>query len=371
MIDNIEAPANILNQSRAPEIIAGNAVLQVLGTIVFLARVYSRVVLSKAWKIEDTVLASTWILACIYSVCQYGQVTCGAGNHSSIIKSPVNLVMLQQYAYVAQIALIPALAFSKVSICLFYVRVFDSDRRGRALIVSLIVLLVGTSIPFFFQGIFQCAPIEVYWTEFRPESKCINDIHSLYIYGAINVFTDLALIAIVLPRVIGLTLNNRQRYALVGIVLLGLLAAGAGLARSIRVGQTLAIYKSDPMWNAFDISIWTSTEIYVSLICAAAPGTKPLVIKLIPKLLGSAGQKERAVPIQVEVRRRRPSTFAYLHKKSLSISGWTVEYGKYSHIGKESDEESGDEKVVVQRRPSQGVNVLKKLEPRDDVNDLR
>ncbi|KAF2015855.1 hypothetical protein BU24DRAFT_422160 [Aaosphaeria arxii CBS 175.79] len=320
------------------------------------------------------------IFASAYSICQYGSVTCGAGNHSSTVDSPLDFVMMQQYAYVAQLVTIPALALSKISICLFYYRVFDSDRRGRRLIMALIITMISTSIPLTAKTIFQCQPIEAYWTEMRPDDKCMHDLPYMYFYGSLNVLVDIGLIAIVLPRVIGLNLNKRQKGALVGIVLLGWLAAIAGIVRMVRVGQTLLVYKYDPMWNAYDISIWTSTEIYVSLICAAAPGTKPLMSKLLPKVLGQSGNSKgptrnaagKSIPLPVgqAERRRRPSTFAYLHQRGLSVTGLTIKYGQYSQLSKGVDEEPMDVKTPVmpvmpamhERRPSRGMTIVKKTE---------
>jgi hypothetical protein len=49
----------------------------------------------------------------------------------------------------------------------------------------------------------------------------------------------------------------------------------------------------EPSWDQYDVSIWQSTEIYVSLLCASAPGIKPFVKKILPKLLGSYSSRNR------------------------------------------------------------------------------
>ncbi|KAL5114877.1 hypothetical protein ACEQ8H_007255 [Pleosporales sp. CAS-2024a] len=109
-----------------------------------------------------------------------------------------------------------------------------------------------------------------------------------YTSGALNVSVDVALMAIVRPRVMVLKLHNRQKWALVGVVLLGTLAVVAGIIRMVRVGQILEdTERFDPSWDAYDISIWTNVEIWVSILCAAAPGIKPVLLQFMPKLLGS------------------------------------------------------------------------------------
>jgi hypothetical protein len=150
------------------------------------------------------------------------------------------------------------------------------------------VLLVLSVIPFDIEIIFQCKPIHVYWSEGRPASKCLDDLPGFFVNGSVNIFADVALMAIVLPRVFELKLHKRQRWALVGVISLGTLAVVAGIVRMIRVSSMLTKADFDPSWDSYDVSIWTTTEIYVSLICAAAPGIKPVVVRMMPKILGSS-----------------------------------------------------------------------------------
>jgi hypothetical protein len=293
--------------------IIGNVLVQFLGCVVFFARVYSRAIIIKAWKTEDSMLALAWvshrgtgrpgglwcdyphtdtnqILCTGYSVCQYGQIRHGAGRHSAaiIMQNPQDPITSQQYAFAAQIILIPALATSKLSICLTYLRIFYADTWGRRLIKCLMFLLILHILPFDFEAIFQCSPIHVYWTEGRPFGKCLPDIIGLLIQGSLNAFVDASLMIIVLPRILELQLHARQRWALTLIVLLGSLAIAASIMRMVRVAGAVTMPGFEPSWDAYDVSIWSATEAYVSLICAAAPGVKPVVVKLIPRILGSS-----------------------------------------------------------------------------------
>jgi hypothetical protein len=220
-----------------------------------------------------------------WTTCQYGQIRHGAGRHFAAL-DPNDPVMSQKYAYAAQILLFPALALSKLSICCAYLRIFYTAKWSRHAIQALMVLLVLLIIPMDIEVIFQCKPIHVYWSEGRPASKCLADIAGFFVSGTLNIVVDALLMAIVLPRVIALKLHMRQKWALVGVVMLGTLAVVAGIIRMVRVSQ---IFERvfDPSWDAYDISIWTNTEIWVSMICAAAPGMKPILIKMLPKLLGS------------------------------------------------------------------------------------
>ena len=217
------------------------------------------------------------------------------------MRDPQDPIISQQYAFAAQIILIPALATSKLSICLTYLRIFYADTWGRRLIKCLMFLTILHILPFDFEAIFQCSPIHVYWTEGRPFDKCLPDLIGLLIHGSLNAFIDASLMLIVLPRILELQLHSRQRWALTLIVLLGTLAVAASVMRMVRVTGAITMPGFEPSWDAYDVSIWSSTEAYVSLICASAPGVKPVVVKLIPRILGSSFRSQTPPEQSIEL----------------------------------------------------------------------
>ncbi len=161
---------------------------------------------------------------------------------------------------------------------------------GRRWIKAIGIFIVLPLLPYLFFMFFQCRPLEVYWTENRPLDKCLNDVSTPFVRGTINVIEDLGLIAIVLPRVLRLSLNRHQKRALVTIICLGLLAAGAALIRMVRVGLGIAKKPNyDPFWDGYDRLIWTGMEFYMGIICASAPGVKPILDKLFPTIFEQDG----------------------------------------------------------------------------------
>ncbi|CAI6341711.1 unnamed protein product [Periconia digitata] len=375
----------IAHESRGAAIIIGNATCQIVGTLFFLARVYSRGVIINSWKAEDTTLAVAWLFATGFSICQYAQVYLGYGHHLTYIFRHLGAYhssVSQQYAFASQILVLFALAAPKLSICLTYLRLVSSDTWGRRLIKLLIVVVVAPTIPFIFGSIFQCRPISAYWTEGRPASKCAEDISGLWISGGMSIFVDLALVVIVLPQVLRLHLNTRQRWSLISIVMLGLLAAGAGLTRIVRVNTTLRKQDFDPSWDMYDLSIWTATEIYVSLICAAAPGMKPLVSKILPKLLGSTlasdkhtattGYKSTHPPDSVELslsRQRRGTIGSTRVRRNTHDSILEEGDGPYTEVGRGVDGRDDDE-VSVESKWSATV-VAERLPRIEEVEATR
>ncbi|KAH7385492.1 hypothetical protein DE146DRAFT_681050 [Phaeosphaeria sp. MPI-PUGE-AT-0046c] len=266
------------------------------------------------------------------------------------MNNPQDPVESQKYAFAAQIMIYPALAMSKISICCAYLRIFYTDVRGRHMIQGLIVLLILTIIPFDIEAALQCKPIHVYWTEGRPASKCLQDLPGLFVNGTLNILADVFLMAIVLPRVIELKLHKRQRWALVGVVLLGTLAVVAGIVRMVRVSLMLEKPDFDPSWDSYDISIWTNTEIYVSLICAAAPGIKPVIVRLLPKALGtSLRSRTRTTGGGIELggssKWKHTTTIGSGRlQRQTSQTALATADGPYTECGRAGDDESWENK---------------------------
>ncbi|KAF2441132.1 hypothetical protein P171DRAFT_475564 [Karstenula rhodostoma CBS 690.94] len=354
---------HLFDESRAPDIVAGNVLLQLVGTLFFILRTFSRLLLTKSWKPEDSLLTIAWVFATAFSTCQYGQVAHGAGHHLSVVlhNNPNDAVESQKWAYVANLILLPALAFPKLSICDAYSRIFGESLMDRRMIHALIVLIVVPNITFFFLTIFQCKPIHVYWTEGRPLEKCnLTGPKTFYIYGGLNIFFDVALMIIVMPHVLELHVSQRQKWALAGIVGLGSLAVVAGILRMTRLSLTLSKPNFDASWDAYDVSIWTSTEIYVSLVCAAAPGIKPVVSLVLPKLLGtSLGSRTRTTtgdghggdaPIKLHSNMRRATIGSARTRQNMHESIFDEADGPYAEVGRGVDTESLGSKDVSHTR---------------------
>jgi len=168
-----------------------------------------------------------------------------------------------------------------------------------------------------------------------------------------NALVDMALMVILIPRILHLKMHNRQKCILLAIVALGFIAVVAAVIRMVRVGTTLSKYSSggfDPPWDTYDVTIWTSAEIYTSLICAAAPGVKPLVSMLLPHLLGTTlrsrtrntggqGYGTGAIEMSGKTKRTRPGTSGTI-LKSGSATALTAGSGQWIEVGRGADEES-------------------------------
>ncbi|KAF2500687.1 hypothetical protein BU16DRAFT_535249 [Lophium mytilinum] len=273
-------------QSRAVAILVGNIVPQVFATLFSLARVYSRAYILRTWAIDDWLIVFSWFcgLACTILSCVATKY--GAGHHQanvSIAAAQINI----KIGFITLFFYHSVLASTKISICLFYLRIFHPERRSRYLIYACIATLVITFIAFTFFNIFQCSPIAAYW-DFGLKAAgghCTDPIPAFYAAGIYNILSEVFLIAIILPRVLVLKITRRQKTALVTVVSVGWLVAIASIIRVVRISKLL--HEEDKTWASYDTTIWTAVEIDVGIVCACAPAIKPLLNQLIPRFMGT------------------------------------------------------------------------------------
>lgn len=154
------------------------------------------------------------------------QTRYGAGQH--VWNVPLSsLKPGLQLAYGTLLVYNLALSLTKISVCLFYLRVFGSSsssasRTNRLLCIACIGFVVAYTIPLEVVSIVQCRPPDAVWNTAPGESaQCIDTIPAFYTSAACNMAVDLWLIAYAVPRVLPLPLPRRQKVVLLFFVSLG------------------------------------------------------------------------------------------------------------------------------------------------------
>lgn len=217
-----------------------------------------------------------------------------------------------------------ALCFTKISILVFYLRVFPG-RREIWLSWITIGIVVSYSIPFLILDALQCDPTTKA-SFFGSGIACVRPRYIMIVSATIHTMTDIWMVAMIIPVVWGLQIAPRQKYSLVAILSLGLFVAVASVARILSI---MKANDSDPdiTWIIADFDIvsltylfkrscslchprlsmrssvtstrrysryanfihphWTVIECSVGLICACAPTIRPLLLRLFPKFMAS------------------------------------------------------------------------------------
>lgn len=124
--------------------------------------------------------------------------------------------------YFDEILYITILSLTKISILLFYLRIFGT-RNFRIMAYSLIAISVAYAIAFDFVFIFQCRPVNLAWLHWDGEhpGTCVNVNIVSWSAIAVNIATDIAIILLPIPQLAKLNLSMSKKIPLLLLFLLG------------------------------------------------------------------------------------------------------------------------------------------------------
>lgn len=125
-----------------------------------------------------------------------------------------------QLDFVTELAYVIAFGAIKISFSLFYLKIFPG-KWFKIACWCLIGVILGETASDFFVVIFQCSPVQKAWDASQTlPGKCLQLLTFYYITFAVRLATDVALIALPIPKLLKLKMSNKKRAGL--IVMFGL-----------------------------------------------------------------------------------------------------------------------------------------------------
>ena len=258
--------------------------IQLLTTIFFFARVFSRRILLRTWKLDDTLLSIAFTLSWIQFILTWTSASSGAGRHTETLSDFQKqrlaiLDYIQGGLYRLEIAVV------KLSICAFYLNIFR-QRLHRNAIFGCIVFIVVSFLVVEGFFLFKCTPISLAWDiSISKEGACLDPRPDMLISTSSSIVADLWIMTTVIPLLLSLQLHYHQKVATLIIVNLGWVAIAASLVRNIYFTSVLAKIDPDPAWYSVEVQILSFIEANVGIICASVAGVQPLLNKLRRKPL--------------------------------------------------------------------------------------
>ena len=164
----------------------------------------------------------------------------------------------------------------KTSLLLLYNRIFPTRSiRNATYAVGFFVItwLLWAGI----STIAQCVPVEYFWNR-SIAGHCINNDAFYIAAGAVNVFTDFAIIAIPIPVIWSLQkITIAQKLGFMVIFSLGGLVCIISIVRLVYVGRISA---DDITWTDAWGGLWSSMEVSLDVVAACLPVIAPGFLKL-------------------------------------------------------------------------------------------
>ncbi|KAM0282352.1 hypothetical protein ACHAQH_003031 [Verticillium albo-atrum] len=315
---------------------------------------------STFWWDDWTVLAAIVCLAGLAGI-EIASAELGFGMHYWHVK-PENATALLQLFYAVQMLYILIQVFAKMSILLFFSRIFQV-RWFLITVRAFIAFLIVHGLLFVLLVAFQCMPVSSVWDRSNNDRTCINMTAVGYAGAAFSIIEDLVIMALPVPELLKLQLTRKKKIALAIIFALGSFACVTSLIRLKYLVMFMGTL--DTTWDNVDIVIWSVIESFCCILCASILALPPLVLKLSKfvrhqwsqmstRVTSSTNNKSRQSTLSIpgskgfEKMSRSPEDGGY-PMAPLSPQGNDKRLGNIS-ISRDSDSRRDIESLSIERR---------------------
>ena len=173
-----------------------------------------------------------------------------------------------------------SLLFTKIAVCLLYLRVLSFRHARYVVYAALALIVVLNGIYTLYVVLTACNPLTAFWS-YDPTATCRPD-RDWYINTGLHIGTDFMLYILPLAVVISLRVNLRQKLALYGVMLLGLLVCLLSVVRFWDITQQHT--RLDYSYENISINHLTAIEPNAAIACACCMTLRPLMNKWFPRL---------------------------------------------------------------------------------------
>lgn len=290
---------------------ATSIILAVISCSIVAARIVFKLLATRSLSSDDIVVLVLVIIAVpSVVITHYGTTPNGVGRDIWTL-SPKTITDFLFYFYLMAIFYFTQVMMVKLCLLLFYLRIFPGT-TVRRLLWGTVVFTVLFGVVFFFLAIFQCTPVSHFWDHWdgEHEGKCLDLNAIAWANAGISIALDVWMLAIPLAQLKTLNLHWKKKigvglmfgvgtlYVLSNLLLLPssclwlLLAnskssclASVTIVSIIRL-QALVVFgkSSNATWDNFPVSLWSTVEINVGIICTCMPTLRLMLVRAFPAL---------------------------------------------------------------------------------------
>lgn len=212
---------------------------------------------------DDWTILITTLMAVTRMAVQAVQCAHGNGRHQEYLAKE-DVQFSNMMGWYAQLLLFASVCLLKVSILLLILRIKDS-RRLRIFLYIVMGGLAITNFGCILILLAECSPVSAYWT--GQTDKCWPTkvrIYAIYFTISYSVLTDL--LCSILPIVVvwNVRIPFKTKLAVGGLMSMGLVATGFGVARAASLG----ISSRDLTYVYAIVAIWSNLELFLGITAA-------------------------------------------------------------------------------------------------------
>ncbi|KAF4972595.1 hypothetical protein FSARC_868 [Fusarium sarcochroum] len=266
-------------------------VFLVLGLVGFGLRIMARVFVgTQTWGADDWVMLLAVAMMIPLNAISIPISRVGLGKDIWNVH-PDDITDFLYYFYWDELLYLGALPVTKISILLFYLKVFPGQKIKMGCWI-LIGLNVAYFIAFELVSIFQCTPIEGAWRAWDKEfpAKCNNINIQGWMAAILNIILDIGTLVLPLGELYRLSLSTKKKLQLMLMFSVGIFVTIVSIVRL----RSLASYATtdNVTQDYVEIGYWSTIEVPVGILCACMPAIRSLFGLVFPKVFASTNRSK-------------------------------------------------------------------------------
>ncbi|KAM0491691.1 hypothetical protein ACHAP8_010465 [Fusarium lateritium] len=190
------------------------------------------------------------------------------------------------YFWLLEVFYFAQVSFLKTSLLFFYLRIFPG--KAQKLLWGTIAFNTVYGVVFVFLAAFQCTPVNYFWLSWdgEHEGKCFNIASIGWANAAISIILDFWMLGIPMWYIRKLKLHWKKK---IGVAAMFIVGTFITIVSIIRLQYIVHLGSStNPTYDQTDVSIWSTVEINIGIICASMPALRVLLVRIFPALGGSS-----------------------------------------------------------------------------------
>ncbi|KAF5558002.1 integral membrane protein [Fusarium napiforme] len=253
-------------------------------------RMYTNAVILRKFLIDDYLILLAWVLSIAAQSCllnAYSRKLLGVHAWEMPIDSNTQanlLVMCTTLTY------IPTTILSKLTLCFFYYRLSPSLWYQYSVYFTGF-LCSASLVGIWFSVLFACKPIAAGWdVRMSVGATCINRPPIYITQAAFGCITDVMLLVLPIPTVVGLQMSTRQKLGLVGLFAIGSITLITSIVRLVLLLPSLS--NPDQSWSLAEGCLWVIIEANLLIMCGSLPTLRVFLKNVAPRVLGDRSTRK-------------------------------------------------------------------------------
>ncbi|KAE8150334.1 hypothetical protein BDV25DRAFT_154543 [Aspergillus avenaceus] len=341
-----------------------NAVFLPIAVLSLLLRTWTRLFVVRSFRWDDSLMIMAMLLSCAMTGITVDMLNFGLGKHMWDIPATYVSPWFLRRNVIAAILYCAATGFTKVSVLIFYLRIFPS-RNFHIAVWVLVFIAAGYSVASVLANILSCTPVDKAWYPMKA-GHCMNRPVFYFANAGLGIFTDFATVVVPVPWLRRLQMPIRQKIAVSCILAMGCFV---GIVSCIRLSTLYTLLKSpDLSWSTTDALMWCTIELNLGITGGCITAIRPFVRRYFPRLLGlssSSGYKSSSMSRKYghplgSIPRPNAPNFSNVHSNQYSTTATALD--------NESEENILQKPQPIATSPK-GIGIVRTVE--FDVEDGR